>query len=337
MTPPPTPPFLPPEAQPFLADIGWERAPARPIAGDASGRRYLRLQRRRARAVLMCAPADAALEAFLRLTPWLREGGLAAPAILAARPEAGLVLLQDLGARSLSDALRSRPDRARSLHALAGAWIAAFQALPPPPGPPLVPQTPALFAAQLEPLADYAPGLTPAPLAEALVAALEEAGLSATVPVHRDLHSANLIWRPGRPGLGRLGVIDYQDALRGDPAYDLASLLRDARRDVPTPILRATLFAHARAGGAPVGEGRVRLLALARNLRILGLFARLAREGRPGYLVHMPRLWRMLAEDAAIAAPALAPLIRAHLPPPTPVHLAALAAPRAAPRTRGAA
>lgn len=118
----------------------------------------------------------------------------------------------------------------------------------------------------------------------------------------RDYHSPNLMWLPERTGLARVGVLDFQDTLLGPPAYDVASLAQDARVDV-SPALEAELL------GAYVAARRVQhadfdeaaflrayaILSAQRNTRILGVFARLAaRDGKPGYLRHMPRLWGYL-------------------------------------------
>jgi len=141
--------------------------------------------------------------------------------------------------------------------------------------------------------------------------------------VLRDYHSPNLLWLPEREGIARVGVIDFQDAMRGPAAYDLVSLLQDARVDVAAE-LEALLFDHYCAGVAARGTGFDRdafafayaALGAQRNTKIVGIFARLAkRDGKPGYLRHIPRLWRYLERD--LAHPRLASLKRwydRHLP-----------------------
>jgi len=123
--------------------------------------------------------------------------------------------------------------------------------------------------------------------------------------VHRDYHAQNLLWRGDRSGLQRIGMIDFQDALAGSPAYDLVSLLEDARRDV-APDLAAAMtdryIARSRAHGAVLDPERLRveaaLLAAQRNAKIIGIFARLAkRDGKPRYLAHLPRVWRYMEQD----------------------------------------
>ncbi len=124
--------------------------------------------------------------------------------------------------------------------------------------------------------------------------------------VLRDYHSPNLLWLPERQGIARVGVIDFQDAMRGPAAYDLVSLLQDARVDV-APELEAQLFEHYCAGAAARGGFDRDAFAFAyaalgaqRNTKIVGIFARLAkRDGKPGYLRHIPRLWGYLDRDLA--------------------------------------
>jgi aminoglycoside/choline kinase family phosphotransferase len=132
--------------------------------------------------------------------------------------------------------------------------------------------------------------------------------------VLRDYHSPNLIWRKGESGLQRLGLIDFQDALRGHLAYDLVSLLQDARLDLPEAIEPELLayYCDKAARADPVFNRddflrAYRLLGAQRNTKILGIFARLARrDGKRGYIRHMPRIARYLA--ANLADPALSSL-----------------------------
>jgi len=139
----------------------------------------------------------------------------------------------------------------------------------------------------------------------------------------RDYHSPNLHWLENRAGLQRLGLIDFQDAVLGPPAYDLASLLQDARLDVPDDLeLRLLAFyARLRAAADPAFDAEAfaaayALMAAQRATKILGLFARLdKRDGKPQYLQHIPRIERRLAKN--LAHPMLQPLkswYQAHLP-----------------------
>jgi hypothetical protein len=154
---------------------------------------------------------------------------------------------------------------------------------------------------------------------EALVPALD----APPTWVLRDFHSPNLMWLPGRKGLARLGILDFQDAVIGPPAYDLASLLQDARVDVPeaTELTLLGRYLHRRRTVDPGFDGAQFIsiyvtLAAQRASKILGIFARLdQRDGKPQYLRHMPRIWGYL--QRSLAHPALAPLkdwYGAHVP-----------------------
>ena len=153
-------------------------------------------------------------------------------------------------------------------------------------------------------------------LTAAAFAPLTEA---APVPVLRDYHAENLIWLPGRRGHARVGMLDYQDMLLGHPAYDLVSLLEDARRDTDLAAPRRDARALPRAQRRRRrrrSAAAAHTLAAQRNLKILGLFTRLCRrDGKPRYLGYLPRVWAHLAGD--LAHPGLAPLaawVARHLP-----------------------
>lgn len=278
---------------------GWAR---RPLAGDASARRYERLLAPDGRtAILMDARAErASLDPFLRIAAHLRGLGLCAPAVLAEGE--GLLLLEDLGARTVAAWLAERPQDAEPLYAAAVEAMIRFQGAPSPGG--LVALTPTRAAGMIAPLFEHhLTGTDPraaADLAGRLRRALETWAPEATVLSLRDFHAENLIWRPEREGADRLGLLDFQDAVLAPPEYDLASLLRDARRDTGAGLRAAMIRRFAEATGRD--EGRVAaataVLGLQRNLRILGVFARLARErGRPGYLALMPRVQAHVADD----------------------------------------
>jgi N-acetylmuramate 1-kinase len=128
---------------------------------------------------------------------------------------------------------------------------------------------------------------------------------SPPVFVHRDYHAQNLLWRGSLSGLDRVGIIDFQDAVAGSPAYDLVSLLEDARRDVSPElgkVMTSRYLARSRCGGSAADRAEFRaaaaVLAAQRNVKIAGIFARLAsRDRKPQYLAHIPRVWRYLERD----------------------------------------
>jgi aminoglycoside/choline kinase family phosphotransferase len=143
----------------------------------------------------------------------------------------------------------------------------------------------------------------------------------------RDFHSPNLIWLEQRPGIAKVGVIDFQDAVLGPAAYDLVSLLQDARIDVPEALELALLTRYIKARRAsddtfdPVGFAELyAIMSAQRNTRLLGTFARLnRRDGKPQYLHHQPRIWTYLTRS--LAHPALARArewYSAHVPAPVP-------------------
>ncbi len=298
---------------------GWSRAA---LAGDASGRRYERLAAPDGRtAILMDIRAEpASLGPFLRIGAHLRSLGLCAPEVLA--QGTGLVLLEDLGPSHMAAWLARKPGEATLLYGVAVDVLARLQSAPPPDG--LVALAPMRAAGMIAPLWEhYAPGTDPRKASEItgrLREALEDHAPEANVLALRDYHAENLVWRPDREGTDRLGLLDFQDAVLAPPEYDLASLLRDARRDTDDALRTAMMRRFAQATGRD--EARVAaataVLGVQRNLRILGIFARLARErGKPGYLRLLPRVWGHVEGD--LAHPALGrigPLVRDAVPAP---------------------
>ncbi|RMH50877.1 MAG: aminoglycoside phosphotransferase [Alphaproteobacteria bacterium] len=337
-------------ARDFLARAGWAQARLVPLAGDASARRYARLVARDgSRAILMDASPERGedVRPFLAVTAWLRARGFAAPEPLAADPERGLLLLEDLGEGLFARVCARDPGREGELYAAAVDVLVALHRHAPPAAftmPwgawPLRPYDMAALTAEAELLPEWyvraAAGALPESARAAFRAALAEAvapvAEAREVLVLRDYHAENLIWRPDRSGLGRVGLLDYQDALAGHPAYDLVSLIEDARRDTSPALRAAMLRRYARATGtseAALGAACAALGAQ-RNAKIIGIFARLwLCDGKPQYLPLIPRVWDHLTRD--LAQPGLEPLRRwvaAHVPPPTPAVLA---------RIRGAA
>jgi aminoglycoside/choline kinase family phosphotransferase len=141
----------------------------------------------------------------------------------------------------------------------------------------------------------------------------------------RDYHSPNLIWLADRDGLARVGVIDFQDAVLGPPAYDVVSLAQDARVDVSEPLEIALVsrYVRGRKTDTPTFDPAAfaesyAMMSAQRNTRLLGVFSRLnRRDGKPHYLRHQPRIWGYL--QRALAHPALAEIrqwFEAHVPPP---------------------
>lgn len=151
------------------------------------------------------------------------------------------------------------------------------------------------------------------------------------VLIQRDYHAENLLWLPEREGIERVGLLDFQDAMSGHPAYDLVSLLQDARRDVAPEVEEAMIIRYLEKSGFDDSSYRAAyaVLGVQRNLRILGVFARLGQDhGKPHYVDLIPRVWNHLIRD--LDHPALAPVaekLRAELPEPTPENLERLKQP----------
>lgn len=304
----------------FLAATGWAGAARRPLAGDASARRYLRLDGGPRPALVMIAPPELCgpLAPFLGMTAHLRAIGLRAPEIFAEDASEGLLLIEDFGDALLARRADADPAQAPALYARAVDVLIHLHGAPLPDRPTVGAED---LAAMLAPLFEhYAPGFA---RSEAVITELADrlAALPDWTPrlALRDYHAENLVALDPCCGLRGIGLLDYQDAILTHPAYDLASLLQDARRDVPE-ALETEMIARFLAGtGAAPGAFRAAypLIALQRNLRILGIFARLSRE-RPQarYERFQPRVWahvqRMLAAPGCDGLR----LLLADLPPP---------------------
>ena len=299
---------LPAALATFLARAGWGDALAAPLAGDASARRYWRLRRPDgASAILMSGPAEPdEVPAFLEVGRHLAARGVAVPAVLAAAPADRLVLLEDWGPELLDARLAREPALEETAYALAGRLLGRLAAEPAPAFLP--PYDLAWYLQEIAIFLDWSlPDAPKAPLLGAWEAALTP--LLATPPrfVHRDFHAQNLFWLDDRPGIQRLGVIDFQGARAGHPAYDLVSLVEDARRDVG-PAARLAALAGFREAAPDAHDEAALTAAMAvlgaqRHTKILGLFDRLARrDGKPQYRAMKPRvrahLERCLAHEA---------------------------------------
>lgn len=307
----------------FLTVAGWGTARRAPLAGDASARRYERLARGADRAVLMVSPAEDEVRRFAAVGTWLLANGFSAPRILAQDPAAGLMLLEDLGDDLVFRLLETDPAREAALYAGVTDVLLALHRLPPPgfvaplDGPALADLV--RLTLDWHPLlsrtaAETLPGL----IADHFAARND---LPAVLGL-RDFHAQNMLWLPGRTGVARLGLLDFQDAVATHPAYDLVSALQDVRRHVSPAVAQAEIARYTTARGLDADHfGAVyALLGAQRALRIHGIFARLClHAGKAHYIDLMPRNWDHLMHN--LAHPALADLaqaVAAALPPPTP-------------------
>jgi N-acetylmuramate 1-kinase len=298
----------------FRAAAGWGGiAPVR-LAGDASFRRYYRLADAARRAVLMDAPPPEDVRPYIAVAELLRGYGLSAPEIHAADRERGLLLIEDFGDASYTRLLAGGGADEAALYALAvDTLIALHRAVAARGLPDLPPYDETRLIAEAALLTDwFAPAtaalggrkLPPAARDDYLArwrAVLPLAALPAPTVVLRDFHVDNLMLLPGRPGVRACGLLDFQDALAGPASYDLASLLEDARRDVPTELQAAMTERYLAAFPQLDRQQFARsaaILAAQRNAKIIGLFVRLwQRDGKPAYLAHLPRVWRLLEDD----------------------------------------
>ena len=296
-------------ASDFLAGCGWQGAEILPLAGDASFRRYFRVVRGDETAVLMDAPPPHEdPRPFVAVAEWLASVGLSAPQILARDLDKGMLLLADFGDWRLREFLDDDPQRERELYELATDVLVHLHQHPPMPG--LKVHSLDQWLDELNLFTDWycaAVGLDVD--VDAYRAAwvqvlrpIASDGLS-PVTVLRDYHAENVMLVEGREGVEHFGLLDFQDALAGHPAYDLASVLEDARRDVPEDVERAMIDRYlAQTGQDERFERAYWALAAQRNTRILGVFTRLwKRDNKPHYRRFQPRMWGLLERDLAHA------------------------------------
>jgi hypothetical protein len=314
----------PPHAPDFLASCGWGGAEILPLAGDASFRRYFRVVHGSRSAVLMDAPPPHEdPQPFIAVAEWLIGRGLSAPEILAKDLNKGLLLLGDFGSVRLRETLDEDPKRERDLYGLATDVLVDLHSHPPMPG-----LKPHGLDQWLDELTLFTDWYCPAVRAKVDVEAYHRAWRQVLEPVAndglgpvtvlRDYHAENIMLIEGRKGVAHFGLLDFQDALAGHPAYDLASVLEDARRDVSPAVERAMIDRYVDATG--LGDDFERAywsLAAQRNTRILGVFTRLwKRDNKPGYRRFQPRMWGLLERD--LLQPHLAPVrdwFDANIPP----------------------
>ena len=341
------------EMHDFLAAQGWGDAAVTPLPGDASTRRYFRLADGARHALLMdqpqgaetpSAPPDATAEQrhalgynavarlagadigrFAAVAQYLKTRLLSAPEIMAFDTATGFMVLEDLGDAVFADVLTDGGDEA-ALYDNAVEVLARLHAEPAPSemsGKTLFAYDDVALLAEIDLLTEwYLPhALNRAATADEIAehrslwrVALAGIAAAPRVFVHRDYHAQNLLWLPQRDGVARTGLIDFQDAVAGSRAYDIVSLLEDARRDVDPSVARAALRHYLdtmAAQGTPLDEAafaaEMAAMAAQRNAKIVGIFARLfRRDGKPRYLALLPRVWGHLTND--LAHPSLADL-----------------------------
>jgi hypothetical protein len=343
----------------FLAEAGHAESRRERMAGDASIRSYARLYRGERVFILMNSPKrpdgpaiydgksySAAVHLaedvrpFVAIAGALRSRGLSAPKIHDADLEQGFLVTEDFGREGVIEGDPPRPIVAR--YEAATDLLASLHGEDAPTVLPLAPHvtykvpTFDIDAMLIEiglMLEWYLPdrGIDPSETLRAEFIAMWRELLAEPLAAPRnwalrDYHSPNLIWLPAREGIARVGILDFQDAVMGPPAYDVVSLLQDARIDVAEEIERALFNRYIETrmkadDGFDASEfgAHYAIMSAQRNTRLLGTFARLnRRDGKPHYLKHQPRIWGYLGR--ALAHPALASVrewYAVNVPPPS--------------------
>lgn len=294
----------------FLYEHGWSDAVVSPLAGDASFRRYFRVARGDGRkAILMDAPPPHEdTKPFIDVAEYLTNAGFRAPEIWARDQARGLVLLEDFGDLRMREHLDTHPQEDTVIYRRAIDTIVRLNDTPPANLPPY---DEAAYLREVQLLSEW---YMPAMGLDVDQAEFDRIWRNALLPVSncqqvtvlRDYHAENIMLLDD----GDQGLIDFQDALIGHPAYDLVSLLQDARRDV-SPALEIAMLEHYRkaANSGPDFDLHYALLGAQRNTKIIGIFTRLwKRDGKDRYLSFLPRMWGLLERD--LAHPGLASLMQ---------------------------
>jgi aminoglycoside/choline kinase family phosphotransferase len=292
----------------FLAKLGWGEGDVLPLAGDASFRRYFRVADHGRSAILMDAPPPHEdPRPFIQVAQWLVARGFPAPVIFGTDLEQGLVLIEDFGDARMRETVDAAPE---SLLRMYEAAVDILIRLRGEPAGPWRPYDRKELQREADLLTEwYCPAIGISVDTESYAKAwgevFDHALAAEPVTVLRDYHAENLMLIGGTEALG---LLDFQDALAGHPAYDLVSLLQDARRDVEPEIEAAMLARYRRVTGAGDDfDAAYHVLGAQRNAKIAGIFTRLwRRDGKPRYPAMCPRVWRYLNRD--LDHPALAPV-----------------------------
>lgn len=307
---------------PFLERAGRSGADVSLLAGDASFRKYYRVRQADEITVLMDAPPPQEdVRPFVRIARHLRSLGLSAPEILAEDTGDGFLLLEDLGDATYTRLLTEPGADEAALYELATDVLIHLHRRTDAVIPDLPAYDADLLWREASLLTDWYMlavfgAETDASVRDAFEAAWRQVSAVTDAAswslVLRDYHVDNLLLLPDRPNIGQCGLLDFQDAVHGPTAYDLMSLLQDARRDVAPDVQRLCLDRYLAAFpeiDRTAFEAAYAVLAAQRHTKVIGIFTRLCvRDGKPDYLRHMPRLWRLL--ESALVHPALDPVAR---------------------------
>jgi hypothetical protein len=303
----------------FLGRQGWAGGQRSHLAGDMSFRRYQRVLKGGRSAVLMdAAPPQEDIRPFIKIARHLKGLGYSAPEILGHDEDAGLLLLEDLGDDTYTRVLAAGGDE-QALYERAVDVLIDMHGRPTsqvvPPGLPPYGNGRLLDEAFLATQWNY-PVFTGKDASEQIRRDYGDIWLSLLPLVHsgpktlvlRDFHVDNLLWLADREGIKACGLLDFQDAVLGHPAYDLMSLVEDARRDLgeglKTKMMQRYLAAFPKLDTDAFNTA-FHVLAAQRHAKVIGIFTRFyIRNGKTDYLLHLPRVWRLL--EAALDHPSLA-------------------------------
>ncbi len=316
----------------FIQSSGWANAQVTTVAGDASNRSYERLINSTGHSViLMNAPPekDENVRPFVQILNVLRDNGLAAPELLRADIENGFLLLEDLGNDLFSQVCKTNPDVEPTLYRASIDVLLKLHKIKTPQN--IAPYNLATYLREADLITDwYIPSATGRAVKKASIEAYRNEISTACNRIHntdsvlvlRDYHAENLLWLTEREGLKKVGLLDFQDALIGHPAYDLVSLLEDARRDTPKQLqtdMKAYFIQNSDVDPEHFNYAYATIGAQ-RNLKIIGIFARLCvRDTKPQYVDLIPRVWAHLQHD--LSHPNLKSLknwVDTNVPEPTP-------------------
>lgn len=318
----------------FLARSGWGGARREAIPGDASFRRYERISHDGKTAILMDAPPEKEdVRPFVAVARYLTGVNLRAPKVLAQDEANGFLLLEDLGndlfSRVLTAAKSTDKEKLEQKLYLEATDVLSRLYYQARGGnmPGIPPYDNALLERELALLTEwYMPAIAGTEAAaksqlpfrnawENVLKSLPDLPVVATL---RDFHADNLLVLPGLSGSDAVGLLDFQDAVIGSPAYDVVSFLEDARRDVSESTVKSCkgLFLQNTKLSADAFETAYAILGAQRNIKIIGIFTRLGvRDGKFRYQHYLPRVWGHLKHD--LRHPALAPVanwVNEHIP-----------------------
>ncbi|WP_050931615.1 aminoglycoside phosphotransferase family protein [Aestuariivita boseongensis] len=322
-------------ANTFLNRTDWATAQRKPLAGDASNRRYERLHMDGETAVFMDAPPEKGedVRPFIAIAEYLTSVGLSGPRILARDEERGFLILEDLGDDLYARVVARDPGSEDMLYTAAtDALIALHRAKPPRlaayDADIMTEKAAMAFTHYKAGILGQEDTVETAAFCTAFKPLLAHLTNGPQVLIQRDYHAENLLWLPHRKGIARVGMLDFQDAMLGHPAYDLVSILQDARRDVPPETEDRMIRHYVDQTGTDAERFRAAYAALGvqRNLRIIGVFVRLGLHmGKTHYIDLIPRVWGLLLRDLEHdAMKPVALMIRDALPEPTPDALSRL-------------